>query len=76
LRSSLRRQLVGPWALLGALIYPLQVSRLYLRGSGPWRTRLARAGFLVLGKFPEAGGVLKFLAHRVSGTSGALIEYK
>jgi hypothetical protein len=67
---------VGPWALLGALIYPLQVSRLYLRGSGPWRTRLARAGFLVLGKFPEAGGVLKFLAHRVSGTSGALIEYK
>jgi hypothetical protein len=37
---------------------------------------LARASFLVLGKFPEAGGVLKFLAHRVSGTSGALIEYK
>ena len=68
--------IVGPWALLGVLIYPIQVARLFVRERGPWRTRLARATFLVLGKFPEACGVVKFLAHRVSGTSGALIEYK
>jgi GT2 family glycosyltransferase len=68
--------IIGPWALLGVLIYPLQVARLFVRERGPLRTRVARATFLVLGKFPEACGVVKFLAHRVSGTSGALIEYK
>jgi hypothetical protein len=47
-----------------------------VRVRGPGLTRLERSTFLVLGKFPEACGVVKFLAHRVSGTSGALIEYK
>jgi len=68
--------LAGPWALLGVLVYPLQVGRLLVRERGPWRTRIVRSAFLVLGKFPEACGVLKFLAHRASGTSGTLIEYK
>jgi hypothetical protein len=68
--------LVGPAALLGVVVYPLQVVRLFARTTGPWRTSLARAAFLVLGKFPEAAGQLKFLAHRLSGTPGGLIEYK
>ena len=67
---------LGPVALLGFVIYPLQVLRLFARGTGPWRTRLARAAFLVLGKFAEAWGQLKFLVHRLSGTRGRLIEYK
>lgn len=68
--------LLDPRALLGVVIYPLQVLRLFVRGGGPWRTRLARAAFLVLGKFAESWGQLKFVAHRVSGTRSRLIEYK
>lgn len=68
--------LVGPVALLGFAVYPLQVWRLFARGTGPWRTRLVRAAFLVLGKFAEAWGQLKFLMHRLSGTRSGLIEYK
>ena len=68
--------LAGPLALLGLLAYPLQMLRLFLRTRGPWRSRLARAVFLVVGKFPEAIGQLKFVVHRVARTPGRLIEYK
>jgi GT2 family glycosyltransferase len=68
--------LAGRLVLLGLLIYPLQVLRIFMRTPGPWRARLARAAFLVLGKFPEAAGQIKFLAHRLSRTPGRLIEYK
>ncbi|MEP7099401.1 MAG: glycosyltransferase [Burkholderiales bacterium] len=68
--------LVSPLALLGFAIYLLQVLRLFLRERGPTRTRFARAAFLVLGRFAEAWGQLKFFAHRLSGTRGRLIEYK
>ena len=67
---------VSPLALLGFAVYPLQVLRLFLKERGAPRTRFARAGFLVLGRFAEAWGQLKFFAHRVSGTRGRLIEYK
>ena len=67
---------VGPLALVGFLVYPLQVVRLFLRTPGSTRTRWARAGFLVLGKFAEAAGEVKFFLHRFSGTRGGLIEYK
>lgn len=68
--------LVTPAALVGFALYPLQVLRLFLRTQGPIHMRLARAGFLVLGKFAEAAGLVKSLAHRLSGTRGRLIEYK
>lgn len=68
--------LLGPVALLGFAAYPFQVLRLFARGTGPWRTRMARAAFLVLGKFAEAWGQVKFLTHRLSGTRSRLIEYK
>jgi hypothetical protein len=54
----------------------LQVLRLFLRERGAVGTRFARAAFLVLGRFAEASGQLKFFAHRASGTRGRLIEYK
>lgn len=42
------------WAgLLLLLIYPLQVTRLALRGTRSPRENWLQAGFLVLGKFPE-----------------------
>ena len=51
--------------------YPLQVVRLALRG-GDWR----HAFFLVLGKFPEMLGQLKFRLERHAGAAPQLIEYK
>ena len=67
---------LGPQALVLALVYPAQVVRLALRERGPIRTRVARAAFLVLGKFAEAAGVLKFVLRRRQGGPAELIEYK
>lgn len=62
---------ISPWALLGALIYPLQILRLALRGED-----LTQAIFLTLSKFPETQGALQYLWRRLSGGKVALIEYK
>jgi GT2 family glycosyltransferase len=67
---------VGPIAWVALALYPLQVLRLYLGGAGSARARRARAFFLVLGKFAEVVGQLKFLAGRLSGSRNRLIEYK
>lgn len=68
--------LLTPWLLLLLLAYPLQAFRLYLGFSGPFRARAARAAFMVMGKFAEAAGQLKFFALRLSGRTARLIEYK
>ena len=68
--------LAGPLAWLGVVAYPVQMLRLFMRSRGPWRPRLARAVFLVVGKFPEALGQLRFVVHRLARTPGRLIEYK
>lgn len=66
---------VSPWGLLGGLIYPLQWLRLGWRARRrPWGW--TQSGFLVLGKFAEAQGVLKFAARAWSGRPRRLIEYK
>lgn len=60
-----------PMGLLLCCAYPLQVWR--LRNSpGGW----LQAYFLVVGKFPEAAGVLQFALGRLRRTRSALIEYK
>jgi GT2 family glycosyltransferase len=66
----------GAWGLLPLGLYPLQVLRMYARGRGPRRVRWWRAVFLVLGKFAELAGQIKFLAHRLAGSKSRLIEYK
>ena len=68
--------LLSPVVLAGFLAYPLQILRLFRRESGPFRSRFARAGFLVLGKFAEAAGQVRFVVQRALGASGRLIEYK
>lgn len=65
----------GLWGLLLLAIYPLQIVRLALRGEKS-RRNWRRAGFLVLGKFAEMFGQLKFLAHHHAGSQPRLIEYK
>ena len=65
-----------PAVLLGFALYPLQVARLYVRGGGESRGRLARAFFLVIGKFAEAAGQARYVAQRVFHSRSRLIEYK
>jgi GT2 family glycosyltransferase len=66
----------GVWALVLLLIYPLQIVRLAVLGRRSPRENWWRAGFLVLGKFPEMLGQMKFLFHRHLGGQPRLIEYK
>lgn len=66
----------GAWALALLLIYPLQIVRLAARGRRTTRENWWRAVFLVVGKFPEMLGQLKFLTHRYLGGKPHLIEYK
>lgn len=67
---------IGPPGLFLLLVYPMQVIRLGLRGQAPPRANWWRAVFLVLGKFPEVIGQMKFLYRRLSGMKSGLIEYK
>lgn len=67
--------LVSPWALILALVYPLQIARLARRDGGG-RFAWERAVLLTLGKFPEAQGALEYYWRRLLGRKSTLIEYK
>jgi len=67
--------LLTPWAWLLLLAYPLQVARMALRDPQP-TDRWPRAFYTMLGKFPEARGVLEFHIRRLIGRRSGLIEYK
>jgi GT2 family glycosyltransferase len=66
----------GGWSLILLLAYPLQVVRLAVRGERSVRENWWRAAFLVLGKFPEMIGQVKFILQRYLGEQSRLIEYK
>ena len=68
--------LVGPIGSAAFLVYPLQVVRLALRGDRSTRENWLHAVFLVIGKFPEMLGQLKFLTLCCLGRKSRLIEYK
>lgn len=59
-----------------ALLYPLQVLRLAVRYGITSRLGWARALLMVLARFAEASGVLKFHGNRLFRRRSALIEYK
>jgi GT2 family glycosyltransferase len=65
-----------PAGLLLCLIYPAQITRLALRGKHSAHLNWVRATFLVMGKFPEVLGQVKFLYQRMSGKQSYLIEHK
>jgi len=67
---------LGPIGLAAALIYPVQVARLYLIRRKQSTIPLASSIFLVLGNFPEAAGQLRFHVNRLRGRANALIEYR
>jgi len=61
---------VGYWRLV------LRIFRRRVEMGEHWREALLYASFCVLGKVPEAAGVARFVAGRLSGRRSGLIEYK
>lgn len=74
--ASICTVLAWPIGLVTFGMYPLQTLRLTLRGNKSMKVNWWRAVFLVIGKFPEMLGQLKFHAHRSIGGKSRLIEYK
>lgn len=66
----------GMYGMALLLVYPAQVIRLAARGTRSAKENWWRAFFLVLGKFPEFMGQLKFISAKVNGSAPRLIEYK
>jgi glycosyltransferase involved in cell wall biosynthesis len=66
------------WSLLLLLGYPLLFARMYWRGkrSMPARDAAPWAAFVLLGKFANAAGQLKFTLNRLRGRQSTVIEYK
>lgn len=64
------------WALFVFAVYPVQLVRLALKGGRSARVNWIRAGGLILSKFPEALGQVKFLLDRHRRVQSQLIEYK
>ena len=62
---------VTPWAFLLLLAWPAQMLRLMAKGEAP-----LRAFFLVVGKLPEALGILEFWIKRRLFNSAQRIDYK
>ena len=65
-----------PVALGLILLYPLQVLRIAISLGPASKANWWRSFFLVLGRFPEAFGQLRFLRNRLRASPGELIEYK
>lgn len=63
--------LINPWLILLILAWPLQILRLIVKGETP-----LRATFLVLGKLPEALGILEFWYKRLTMAERQRIDYK
>jgi GT2 family glycosyltransferase len=76
LATLIAAPLLGLWAFLLLVVYPLQVARIAIRSTRSSGMRWKRAFLLVLGKFPELLGQLKFLHHHFMRIQTPLIEYK
>lgn len=69
--------LIGWWGMIALSAYPIQVVRLRTQGGrASARENWLRAAGLVLSKFPEMFGQVKFQLDRVRQAQSRLIEYK
>jgi GT2 family glycosyltransferase len=66
----------GWWALLVFIVYPLQIVRLASRTRNRSALRWWWAAAMVVAKFPEVLGQLKYHAYRMRRENPKLIEYK
>lgn len=74
--AALLAAAIHPVGLAILLLWPLQVLRLGLRWRHEGTTGWEAALFTVLGKIPEAQGVLGYWLNRWRGQRSTLIEYK
>jgi glycosyltransferase involved in cell wall biosynthesis len=74
--ALLAAAIVGPWGLLLFLAYPLQFLRMLGRSNDDASLKVPRTFFLLLGKFPEVLGQLRYWRNRVARRRSLLIEYK
>jgi len=74
--ALLAASIVGPWGLLLFLAYPLQFLRMLRRSRDDASLKVPRAFFLLLGKFPEVLGQLRYWRNRMARRRSLLIEYK
>ena len=63
-------------AITVLFIFVIQWFRLFIRGRGDRRLRFVSATFLIIGKFAEFTGQVRFLWHRFAMKKARLIEYK
>ena len=68
--------MLKPHFLLLFLLYPLQVLRIAIRKGVKQRLNWYYAFFVMLGKFPEMQGQLKFLLGKLLQSKSRIIEYK
>jgi glycosyltransferase involved in cell wall biosynthesis len=66
----------GPWFFGLALVYPIQIFRIYARTRASIPRAALYSTFIVMGKFPEMLGQMKYFVDRVLGTQSPLIEHK
>jgi glycosyltransferase involved in cell wall biosynthesis len=67
---------INSWFFAAFLLYPLQVGRLAIKGSRSTSENWKYALFMVVGKFPELLGNLKFHLNNLIGSNSKIIEYK
>lgn len=68
---------ISPLLGLGLLLsYPIQVLRMALKSTLPRKKAFVYSLFLMIGKFAELVGQIKFYWNRLRKTRGQLIEYK
>jgi hypothetical protein len=65
-----------PWGLASWIIFPIQIIRQIMRGTGPPKDRALLASFYLLGRFPELFGQIRFMRDRLVGRQAQLIEYE
>jgi GT2 family glycosyltransferase len=73
--AALAGSVLSPWALLLFAAYPLLACRIALRQGGD-RAAWEHAAFLVIGKVPEALGVLEYHFRRMVRRPSQIIEYR
>lgn len=78
LSAFLLAVIVSPIWLLVLLVYPVQLLRGWMIGrqAGLGRDALPHALFLLLGKWTECWGQLRFLVRQLTGSEQRIIEYK
>lgn len=68
--------LFGGWGVLILLVYAMQFLRIITRSNRATSRSSVRAFFLILGKFPELQGQIKYRFERFVGWQSVLIEHK